>query len=187
MYIILAQDHKSSFSQSIATCVLPVIVLLPCQDFPMMSNPICVSQPCSLTEKKKSRVGSVVMPYILSSTLHRMSTISTLSTASSGLSSGSTSSDGHSCMSSQESVPASSPCFLYLPFPLSDFVFVFLCCHHCVFQTLFVFGQMKSTVCLSDCASVSLPLIIYKQLLAVPSQRPQGLGFVPLRGGQQDC
>uniref|UniRef100_A0A7N6A584 Dedicator of cytokinesis 5 n=1 Tax=Anabas testudineus TaxID=64144 RepID=A0A7N6A584_ANATE len=68
-----------------------------------------ITLPCSLTEKKKSRVGSMVMPYILSSTLHRMSTISTLSTASSGLSSSSTSSEGHSCMSSQESVSASSP------------------------------------------------------------------------------
>uniref|UniRef100_A0A7N6AST7 Dedicator of cytokinesis 5 n=1 Tax=Anabas testudineus TaxID=64144 RepID=A0A7N6AST7_ANATE len=78
-----------------------------------------ITLPCSLTEKKKSRVGSMVMPYILSSTLHRMSTISTLSTASSGLSSSSTSSEGHSCMSSQESVSASSPCF-YLPtFPCS--------------------------------------------------------------------
>uniref|UniRef100_H3D1P3 Dedicator of cytokinesis 5 n=1 Tax=Tetraodon nigroviridis TaxID=99883 RepID=H3D1P3_TETNG len=51
-----------------------------------------ITLPCSLTEKKKSRVGSVVMPYILSSTLRRMSTISTISTVSStssGLSSGS--------------------------------------------------------------------------------------------------
>ncbi|XP_067377259.1 dedicator of cytokinesis protein 5 isoform X2 [Channa argus] len=63
-----------------------------------------ITLPCSLTEKKKSRVGSVVMPYILSSTLNRMSTIST---ASSGLSSGSTSSDGHSCMSSQDNRRAS--------------------------------------------------------------------------------
>uniref|UniRef100_A0A8C6MFE9 Dedicator of cytokinesis 5 n=1 Tax=Nothobranchius furzeri TaxID=105023 RepID=A0A8C6MFE9_NOTFU len=55
-----------------------------------------ITLPCSLTEKKKSRVGSVVMPYILSSTLRRMSTASTLSSASSGLSSGSASSDGHS-------------------------------------------------------------------------------------------
>ncbi|XP_037536633.1 dedicator of cytokinesis protein 5 [Nematolebias whitei] len=54
-----------------------------------------ITLPCSLTEKKKSRVGSVVMPYILSSTLRRMSTASTLSSASSGLSSGSASSDGH--------------------------------------------------------------------------------------------
>lgn len=67
-----------------------------------MLNPICVSQPCSLTERKKGRVGSVVMPYILSSTLRRMSTVSTLSNASSGLSSGSASSDGPP---SQESVP----------------------------------------------------------------------------------
>uniref|UniRef100_A0AAY4ECE3 Dedicator of cytokinesis 5 n=1 Tax=Denticeps clupeoides TaxID=299321 RepID=A0AAY4ECE3_9TELE len=65
-----------------------------------------ITLPCSLTEKKKSRVGSVVMPYIMSSTLRRMSTISTLSTASSGLSSGSGSSDGApSRPSSQESVP----------------------------------------------------------------------------------
>lgn len=112
VYIILVQAHKSSFSQSIARRVLPVIVLLPCQDSLMMHNPICVSQPCSLTEGKKSRVGSVVMPYILSSTLRRMSTVSTLSNASSGLSGSSTSSDGPSCISSQESVPASSPCFL---------------------------------------------------------------------------
>ncbi|MEQ2175430.1 hypothetical protein GOODEAATRI_017899 [Goodea atripinnis] len=69
---------------------------------PVTLNPICVSQPCSLTEKKKSRVGSVVMPYILSSTLRRMSTASTLSSTSSGLSSGSVSSDGPS---SQEFVP----------------------------------------------------------------------------------
>uniref|UniRef100_A0A7N8WSN5 Dedicator of cytokinesis 5 n=1 Tax=Mastacembelus armatus TaxID=205130 RepID=A0A7N8WSN5_9TELE len=64
-----------------------------------------ITLPSSLTEKKKSRVGSVVMPYILSSTLRRMSTVSTLSNASSGLSSSSVSSDGHSCNSSQESVP----------------------------------------------------------------------------------
>uniref|UniRef100_A0A3B5MA08 Dedicator of cytokinesis 5 n=1 Tax=Xiphophorus couchianus TaxID=32473 RepID=A0A3B5MA08_9TELE len=59
-----------------------------------------ITLPCSLTEKKKSRVGSVVVPYIMSSTLRRMSTASTLSSTSSGLSSGS--SDG---ASSQESVP----------------------------------------------------------------------------------
>ncbi|XP_054906818.1 dedicator of cytokinesis protein 5 [Poeciliopsis prolifica] len=53
-----------------------------------------ITLPCSLTEKKKSRVGSVVVPYIMSSTLRRMSTASTLSSASSGLSSGS--SDGPS-------------------------------------------------------------------------------------------
>uniref|UniRef100_A0A665TYQ9 Dedicator of cytokinesis 5 n=1 Tax=Echeneis naucrates TaxID=173247 RepID=A0A665TYQ9_ECHNA len=64
-----------------------------------------ITLPCSLTEKKKSRVGSVVMPYILSSTLRRMSTVSTLSNASSGLSSGSASSEGPSCISSQESTP----------------------------------------------------------------------------------
>ncbi|XP_043103667.1 dedicator of cytokinesis protein 5 [Puntigrus tetrazona] len=52
-----------------------------------------ITLPCSLTEKKKSRVGSVVMPYIMSSTLRRMSTISN---ASSGHSSGSGSSDGNS-------------------------------------------------------------------------------------------
>uniref|UniRef100_A0A3Q1AUR7 Dedicator of cytokinesis 5 n=1 Tax=Amphiprion ocellaris TaxID=80972 RepID=A0A3Q1AUR7_AMPOC len=61
-----------------------------------------ITLPCSLTERKKSRVGSVVMPYILSSTLRRMSTVSTLSNASSGLSSGSASSDGPSCISSQD-------------------------------------------------------------------------------------
>lgn len=52
-----------------------------------------ITLPCSLTEKKKSRVGSMVMPYIMSSTLRRMSTISN---ASSGHSSGSGSSDGNS-------------------------------------------------------------------------------------------
>ncbi|AWP06688.1 putative dedicator of cytokinesis protein 5 [Scophthalmus maximus] len=66
-----------------------------------------ITLPCSLTEKKKSRVGSVVMPYILSSTLRRMSTVSTHSTASSGLSSGSASSDGPSCISSQDDRRAS--------------------------------------------------------------------------------
>uniref|UniRef100_A0A4W5RS31 Dedicator of cytokinesis 5 n=1 Tax=Hucho hucho TaxID=62062 RepID=A0A4W5RS31_9TELE len=65
-----------------------------------------ITLPCSLTEKKKSRVGSVVMPYILSSTLRRMSTVST---TSSGLSSGSTSSNGPSRPSSQESVPLLHP------------------------------------------------------------------------------
>uniref|UniRef100_A0A8D3D1I7 Dedicator of cytokinesis 5 n=1 Tax=Scophthalmus maximus TaxID=52904 RepID=A0A8D3D1I7_SCOMX len=68
-----------------------------------------ITLPCSLTEKKKSRVGSVVMPYILSSTLRRMSTVSTHSTASSGLSSGSASSDGPSCISSQDSSLLSRP------------------------------------------------------------------------------
>ncbi|XP_061529041.1 dedicator of cytokinesis protein 5 isoform X1 [Phycodurus eques] len=63
-----------------------------------------ITLPCSLTERKKSRVGSVVMPYILSSTLRRMSTVSTLSNASSALSSGSASSDGHSGISSQDSL-----------------------------------------------------------------------------------
>uniref|UniRef100_H2MHI8 Dedicator of cytokinesis 5 n=1 Tax=Oryzias latipes TaxID=8090 RepID=H2MHI8_ORYLA len=63
-----------------------------------------ITLPCSLTESKKSRVGSVVMPYILSSTLRRMSNVSTLSSASSGLSSGSASSDGPSCISSQDSL-----------------------------------------------------------------------------------
>uniref|UniRef100_A0A8C2ASG1 Dedicator of cytokinesis 5 n=1 Tax=Cyprinus carpio TaxID=7962 RepID=A0A8C2ASG1_CYPCA len=52
-----------------------------------------ITLPCSLTEKKKSRVGSFVMPYIMSSTLRRMSTISN---ASSGHSTGSGSSDGNS-------------------------------------------------------------------------------------------
>ncbi|KAM8886809.1 dedicator of cytokinesis protein 5 isoform 2-T2 [Spinachia spinachia] len=61
-----------------------------------------ITLPSSLTERKKSRVGSAVMPYILSSTLRRMSTISTLSNTSSGLSSGSASSDGPSCISSQD-------------------------------------------------------------------------------------
>uniref|UniRef100_A0A673CE99 Dedicator of cytokinesis 5 n=1 Tax=Sphaeramia orbicularis TaxID=375764 RepID=A0A673CE99_9TELE len=78
-----------------------------------------ITLPCSLTERKKSRVGSVVMPYILSSTLRRMSTVSTLSNASSGLSSGSVSSDGPSCISSQESVSASSPTSVCLLFPSS--------------------------------------------------------------------
>ncbi|XP_070820794.1 dedicator of cytokinesis protein 5 isoform X2 [Chaetodon trifascialis] len=63
-----------------------------------------ITLPSSLTERKKSRVGSVVMPYILSSTLRRMSTVSTLSNASSGLSSGSASSDGPSCVSSHDSL-----------------------------------------------------------------------------------
>uniref|UniRef100_A0A8C7D751 Dedicator of cytokinesis 5 n=1 Tax=Oncorhynchus kisutch TaxID=8019 RepID=A0A8C7D751_ONCKI len=64
-----------------------------------------ITLPCSLTERKKSRVGSVVIPYILSSTLRRMSTVSIISTTSSGLSSGSASSDGPSRRSSsQESV-----------------------------------------------------------------------------------
>lgn len=61
--------------------------------FPTHVSPVCLVQPCSLMEKKKSRVGSVVMPYILSSALRRMSTISTVSSTSSGLSSGSASSD----------------------------------------------------------------------------------------------
>uniref|UniRef100_A0A673YNN8 Dedicator of cytokinesis 5 n=1 Tax=Salmo trutta TaxID=8032 RepID=A0A673YNN8_SALTR len=59
-----------------------------------------ITLPCSLTERKKSRVGSVVMPYILSSTLRRMSTVSTTS----GLSSSSTSSNGPSRPSSQDSL-----------------------------------------------------------------------------------
>uniref|UniRef100_A0A8C2ASF9 Dedicator of cytokinesis 5 n=1 Tax=Cyprinus carpio TaxID=7962 RepID=A0A8C2ASF9_CYPCA len=77
-----------------------------------------ITLPCSLTEKKKSRVGSFVMPYIMSSTLRRMSTISN---ASSGHSTGSGSSDGNSSRpASQESVSAASssliprnklPCF----------------------------------------------------------------------------
>ncbi|CAB1319740.1 unnamed protein product [Coregonus sp. 'balchen'] len=61
-----------------------------------------ITLPCSLTERKKSRVGSVVMPYILSSTLRRMSTVSILSTTSSGLSSSSASSDGPSRRSSSQ-------------------------------------------------------------------------------------
>uniref|UniRef100_A0A672PQV2 Dedicator of cytokinesis protein 5-like n=1 Tax=Sinocyclocheilus grahami TaxID=75366 RepID=A0A672PQV2_SINGR len=75
-----------------------------------------ITLPYSLTEKKKSRVGSMVMPYIMSSTLRRMSTISN---ASSGHSSGS--SDGNpSRPASQESVSTASssliprnklPCF----------------------------------------------------------------------------
>lgn len=159
-----------------------------------MLNPICVSQPCSLTERKKSRVGSVVMPYILSSTLRRMSTVSTLSNASSGLSSGSASSDGPSCISSQESVPASSPCFLCLPFPCLVLCDTELPSLQRLLSsnTDFIFAQIKSNVvcfydCTSFCISFSLPLIIHKQFLVVPSQRSQGLGFVPLGGGQQDC
>uniref|UniRef100_A0A8C2GQP9 Dedicator of cytokinesis 5 n=1 Tax=Cyprinus carpio TaxID=7962 RepID=A0A8C2GQP9_CYPCA len=46
-----------------------------------------ITLPCSLTEKKKSRVGSMVMPYIMSSTLRRMSTISNASGSSNGTSS----------------------------------------------------------------------------------------------------
>uniref|UniRef100_A0A671KMQ7 Dedicator of cytokinesis protein 5-like n=1 Tax=Sinocyclocheilus anshuiensis TaxID=1608454 RepID=A0A671KMQ7_9TELE len=79
-----------------------------------------ITLPCSLTEKKKSRVGSMVMPYIMSSTLRRMSTISN---ASSGHSTGSGSSDGNSSRpASQESVSTASssliprnklPCFQY--------------------------------------------------------------------------
>ncbi|CAL8347289.1 unnamed protein product [Lota lota] len=42
-----------------------------------------ITLPCSLTEGKKGRVGSMVMPYIMSSTLRRMSTVSILSNASS--------------------------------------------------------------------------------------------------------
>ncbi|XP_049341626.1 dedicator of cytokinesis protein 5 [Astyanax mexicanus] len=41
-----------------------------------------ITLPCPLTERKKSRVGSVVVPYIMSSTLRRMSTISTVSSIS---------------------------------------------------------------------------------------------------------
>uniref|UniRef100_A0A665TZ21 Dedicator of cytokinesis 5 n=1 Tax=Echeneis naucrates TaxID=173247 RepID=A0A665TZ21_ECHNA len=80
-----------------------------------------ITLPCSLTEKKKSRVGSVVMPYILSSTLRRMSTVSTLSNASSGLSSGSASSEGPSCISSQESKNCLHCCFSTNTYPI--FVF----------------------------------------------------------------
>ncbi|XP_068594591.1 dedicator of cytokinesis protein 5 [Brachionichthys hirsutus] len=55
-----------------------------------------ITLPCSLAEKtKKSRVGSVVMPYITSSTLRRMSTVSAMS-------SGSASSDGPSYGSSHD-------------------------------------------------------------------------------------
>ncbi|KPP73966.1 dedicator of cytokinesis protein 5-like [Scleropages formosus] len=61
-------------------------------------------QPCSLTERKKSRVGSVVMPYIMSSTLRRMSTVSSLSSTSSGLSSSSASDGGPSRPCSQDSL-----------------------------------------------------------------------------------
>lgn len=93
-----AADHKSSLSRPVATALCSSRAKFSS----LMLNPICVSQPCSLTERKKGRVGSVVMPYILSSTLRRMSTVSTLSNASSGLSSGSASSDGPP---SQESVP----------------------------------------------------------------------------------
>lgn len=124
----------------------------------MMLNPICVSQPCSLTERKKSRVGSVVMPYILSSTLRRMSTVSTLSNASSGLSSSSASSDGPSCISSQESV------FPPLPLPL---VFLshrlLLCCHHHTSCSVFCFFDpfAQITSCFHDYTSfpfIFLPL-----------------------------
>uniref|UniRef100_A0AAQ6A1Q9 Dedicator of cytokinesis 5 n=1 Tax=Amphiprion ocellaris TaxID=80972 RepID=A0AAQ6A1Q9_AMPOC len=168
VYIILVQDHKSSFRQSIVTRVLPVIVLLPCQDSPMMLNPICVSQPCSLTERKKSRVGSVVMPYILSSTLRRMSTVSTLSNASSGLSSGSASSDGPSCISSQESVPASSPCLLSLP------IHPVLVSIHCLLQVHFFFFAQKIALLLF---LIMLHLFLclwsftYSSLLSHPSDR----------------
>uniref|UniRef100_A0A673LU14 Dedicator of cytokinesis protein 5-like n=1 Tax=Sinocyclocheilus rhinocerous TaxID=307959 RepID=A0A673LU14_9TELE len=82
-----------------------------------------ITLPCSLTEKKKSRVGSMVMPYIMSSTLRRMSTISN---ASSGHSTGSGSSDGNSSRpASQESVSTASssliprnklPCFQHFFF-----------------------------------------------------------------------
>ncbi|KAM6954210.1 dedicator of cytokinesis protein 5 [Aplochiton taeniatus] len=70
-----------------------------------------ITLPGSLTEKKKkSRVGSVVMPYILSSTLRRMSTVSSLSsTSSSGLSSGTSSSDGPSRPASQDASLLSRP------------------------------------------------------------------------------
>ncbi|XP_034025433.1 LOW QUALITY PROTEIN: dedicator of cytokinesis protein 5-like [Thalassophryne amazonica] len=61
-----------------------------------------ITLPCSLTMRNTSRVGSMVMPYIMSSTLRRMSTVSTLSNTSSGLSSGSASSDGPSYVSSQD-------------------------------------------------------------------------------------
>uniref|UniRef100_A0A4W6F590 Dedicator of cytokinesis 5 n=1 Tax=Lates calcarifer TaxID=8187 RepID=A0A4W6F590_LATCA len=171
VYIILALDHKSSFSQPSVTRVLPVIVLLPCQDSPMILNPICVSQPCSLAEKKKTRVGSVVMPYILSSTLRRMSTVSTLSNASSGLSSGSASSDGPSCISSQESVPAPAPCFLFLPFPLlSAFEFVFPCCLHCrdcSFQTM-ILSLLKSLFVFLICTSLYFSVSTSDDSQAVP-------------------
>ncbi|XP_018587206.2 dedicator of cytokinesis protein 5 [Scleropages formosus] len=63
-----------------------------------------ITLPCSLTERKKSRVGSVVMPYIMSSTLRRMSTVSSLSSTSSGLSSSSASDGGPSRPCSQDSL-----------------------------------------------------------------------------------
>ncbi|MFT7796902.1 dedicator of cytokinesis protein 5 [Arapaima gigas] len=63
-----------------------------------------ITLPCSLTERKKSRVGSTVMPYIMSSTLRRMSTVSSLSSASSGLSSSSVSDGGPSRPCSQDSL-----------------------------------------------------------------------------------
>lgn len=89
------------------------------------------------------------MPYILPSTLRRMSTISTISNASSGLSSGSASSDGPSCLSSQESVPASLCCLFYLPFhPVQTLL---------TFKMTFVFlvWKKKCTVYASDSISAS--------------------------------
>uniref|UniRef100_A0A4W6F540 Dedicator of cytokinesis 5 n=1 Tax=Lates calcarifer TaxID=8187 RepID=A0A4W6F540_LATCA len=130
-----------------------------------------ITLPCSLAEKKKTRVGSVVMPYILSSTLRRMSTVSTLSNASSGLSSGSASSDGPSCISSQESVPAPAPCFLFLPFPLlSAFEFVFPCCLHCrdcSFQTM-ILSLLKSLFVFLICTSLYFSVSTSDDSQAVP-------------------
>ncbi|KAK1154391.1 dedicator of cytokinesis protein 5-like [Acipenser oxyrinchus oxyrinchus] len=62
-----------------------------------------ITLPSSLTERKKSRTGSIVMPYILSSTLRRLSTISV---ASSGVSSCSTSSESSSRPCSNDSLLA---------------------------------------------------------------------------------
>uniref|UniRef100_A0AAQ5YNF1 Dedicator of cytokinesis 5 n=1 Tax=Amphiprion ocellaris TaxID=80972 RepID=A0AAQ5YNF1_AMPOC len=127
-----------------------------------------ITLPCSLTERKKSRVGSVVMPYILSSTLRRMSTVSTLSNASSGLSSGSASSDGPSCISSQESVPASSPCLLSLP------IHPVLVSIHCLLQVHFFFFAQKIALLLF---LIMLHLFLclwsftYSSLLSHPSDR----------------
>uniref|UniRef100_A0A3P8SEF6 Dedicator of cytokinesis 5 n=1 Tax=Amphiprion percula TaxID=161767 RepID=A0A3P8SEF6_AMPPE len=127
-----------------------------------------ITLPCSLTERKKSRVGSVVMPYILSSTLRRMSTVSTLSNASSGLSSGSASSDGPSCISSQESVPASFPCLLSLP------IHPVLVSIHCLLQVHFFFFAQKIALLLF---LIMLHLFLclwsftYSSLLSHPSDR----------------
>ncbi|XP_039625562.1 dedicator of cytokinesis protein 5 isoform X1 [Polypterus senegalus] len=58
-----------------------------------------ITLPSSLTERKKSRAGSLVMPYIMSSTLRRLSSVSI---ASSGVSSCSVSSDSTSSRPSSD-------------------------------------------------------------------------------------